>query len=317
MDAASLDKAELHLHLEGSVQPETLREIDPTLTLEEIAAATTYHDFAGFINSYVWVNRRLTSPEHYAIAARRLFEYLAAQRVSYAEITLSAGIILWKKQDLAAIFQALVHQSAHAPIETAWILDATRQWGADAARPVFEFAAEHIDEGVVAIGLGGYEDGGPAPWFAELYREARARGLRLTCHAGETTGPQSVWEALEIGSERIGHGIRAVEDPALLAHLRDHRIPLEVCVTSNLRTGAASVHPLRKLFDAGVPIVLGTDDPALFGCTLNSEYERAARDFGFSDVELAQLAENSFRYAFRKNTHRVQSFRQAEPSSNR
>lgn len=291
----------MHLHLEGSIQPETLREIDPSLTIEEIAAATSYTDFAGFIASYVWVNRKLRSPYDYTIAARRLFEYLETQRLDYAEVTLSAGVILWKKQDLAAIFDALAREAARPRVAIRWILDATRQWGADAARPVFEFAAERRSEGVVAIGLGGFEEQGPAGWYADLYRRARDRGLRLTCHAGETTGPQSVWDALEIGAERIGHGIRAIEDPRLVEHLRENHIPLEVCITSNVRTGAVaslSQHPVRRLFDAGVPIVLNTDDPALFGCTLESEYELAAGQFGFSAQELNTLRGASIAHAF-------------------
>jgi len=295
-------RAELHLHLEGSVEEATLLELDPSLTREEIAAATSYTDFTGFINSYIWVNRRLRAPSDYAIVARRLFERLAAEGVTYAEVTLSAGMMLWKGQEFAPIYDTLQHEAVRSPLSVQWILDATRQFGAEAAKPVFHLAAERVGDGVVAIGLGGYEAGGPALWFADLYREARDRGLRLTCHAGETTGPQSIWEALEIGAERIGHGIRAVDDPRLMEHLRQKDIPLEICITSNVRTGAVGSveeHPVRKLFDAGVPITLNTDDPALFGCTLTSEYELAARQFGFTAAELALLAENSFRYAFR------------------
>ena len=275
---------------------------------DELRAALSYTDFAGFIQSYVWVNRKLRGPADYALIARRLFERLAAQGICYAEVTLSAGVILWKKQDLGAIFDALANEAARSPVPIRWILDATRQWGAEAAAPVFDFAAEHIRDGVVAIGIGGIEAEGPALWFRDLYAKARDRGLRLTCHAGETTDAQSVWDALAIGAERIGHGIRAVDDDKLLAHLRDHDIPLEICITSNLRTGAVASlaeHPVRRLFDAGVPIILNTDDPALFECTLESEYDLAARAFGFTPDELDALAANSLQYAFCRDTEVV------------
>jgi len=296
--------AELHLHLDGSVEPETLLEIDPSLTPEEIAANTSYSDFAGFLKSFVWVNKRLRTPDHYARVARRLFERLESEGVTYAEVILSVGVVLWKEQNLPAIYDALVGEASRSGITVRWIFDAVRQFGPDTAKPVFDLAAERLGEGVIAIGLGGDEERGPARLFADLYRKARDRGLRLTCHAGEMSGPASVWEALEIGSQRIGHGIRAIEDPALVAHLAAKNIPLEVCITSNLRTGAVAslaAHPVRRLYDAGVPIILNSDDPALFGCTLLSEYELAAREFGFTESELAGLARNAFRYAFEES----------------
>jgi adenosine deaminase/aminodeoxyfutalosine deaminase len=221
--------------------------------------------------------------------------------VVYAEVTISAGVILWKKQDLGAIFEALAQEAGRAAIPIRWILDATRQWEATAAKPVFDFAAEHQREGVVAVGIGGIEAEGPALWFKHLYREARDKGLRLTAHAGETTDAESVWDALEVGAERIGHGIRAVEDARLMDELRKRDIPLEVCISSNVRTGSVgsmAEHPVRRLYDAGVPLILNTDDPALFGCTLEGEYQIAAREFGFTQAELQALAENSLKYAF-------------------
>ena len=301
MSESPAARAELHLHLEGTVDAETLREVDPSLKSPEIEEALRYADFEGFIRSYVWVNRKLRGPADYALIARRLFERLAAQGICYAEVTVSAGVILWKKQDLGAVFDAVAGEAARSPIPIRWILDATRQWGAEAAKPVFDFAAEHIRDGVVAIGLGGFEEQGPALWFADLYREARDRGLRLTCHAGETTGPQAVWDALEIGAERIGHGILAVEDARLMEELRRRDVPLEICISSNVRTGAVGsieAHPVRRLFDAGVPIILNTDDPVLFDCTLRGEYALAERVFGFTAEELARVAANSLRYAF-------------------
>jgi adenosine deaminase/aminodeoxyfutalosine deaminase len=297
-------RAELHLHLDGSVEPETLLEIDPTLTREEIAAHTVYTDFAGFLKSFVWVNQHLRTPDHYARVARRLFERLASEGVTYAEVILSVGVVLWKQQDLAAIYDRLMQESARTPITVRWIFDAVRQFGVETAKPVFDLAAQRVGEGVVAIGLGGDEERGPARLFAGLYREAGDRCLGLTCHAGETAGPWSVWEALEIGAERIGHGIRAIEDPALVAHLAANQIPLEVCITSNLRTGAVAslaAHPVKRLYDAGVPIILNSDDPALFNCTLVSEYAVAEREFGFTEEQLAQLARNAFRYAFEES----------------
>jgi adenosine deaminase/aminodeoxyfutalosine deaminase len=264
---APLRRAELHLHLEGSVTPSTLKELDPLLTDEEIARELTYSDFDGFIRAYVWVNRKLRTPADYALIARRLFESLAEQGIVYAEIIVSAGVILWKKQDLRAVFAALEREAERSPVPVRWILDATRQWGALAAEPVFQFAAANQARGIVAIGLGGFEELGPARLYTRLSDEARDRA-RLTCHAGETTTARSVWDAVAIGADRIGHGIRAIEDPALCEELRYRDIPLEVCISSNLRTGAVASlaeHPVRRLFDAGVPIVLNTDDPRCLG----------------------------------------------------
>jgi len=294
-------RAQLHVHLDGAVAPETLMEIDPKLTLVEIEAATAHSDFAGFLKSFVWVNQYLKTPADYARVARHLFQTMENQGVVYAEVTLSAGVVLWKQLPFAAIYDALQREAARSRVKIRWILDAIRQFGPETAKPVFDLAAERVNDGVIAIGLGGDEERGPALLFRDLFRDARGKGLRLVCHAGEMSGPKSVWDALEIGAERIGHGIRSIDDPALVAHLAARQIPLEVCITSNVRTGAVASlrdHPVKKLYDAGVPIVLDTDDPALFGCTLPGEYELAAREFGFSEAQMNGIAANSLRFAF-------------------
>jgi len=296
-----LAKAELHLHLEGSVEPETLRELAPELSLQEIREKYQYEDFLGFLRSYKWVNERLRSPQDYALITRRLLERLEGENVRYAEIILSAGVILWMEQDLAPIYEAVRRESLASGVEVWWLFDGVRQFGVESVMRVAELAAERLDDGVVGLGIGGDEARGPAGLFGEVYRFARGRGLRLTAHAGETGGPASVWAALELGAERIGHGIQSIEDPALVRHLADHGIPLEISISSNVATGAVvslEAHPVRRLYDAGVPIVLNTDDPAMFHTTLTREFELAT-GLGFSEDELRGIAENGFRYAFR------------------
>jgi aminodeoxyfutalosine deaminase len=296
----SLEKAELHLHLEGSVEPETLLELDPTLSMEEVSDIYRYSDFAGFLRSYVWVSKKLSSPSHYALITRRLLERLHEQNVRYAEITLSVGVILWKEQDIEGIYRAIRQETWQSPVEVHWVFDATRQFGPEAAQKVAEIAVANVGNGVIAFGIGGDEVRGPAEWFTEVFAFTRDHGLGSVPHAGETTGPEGVWAVLQLNPDRIGHGIAAAQDPALMQHLRERNIPLEVCISSNVCTGAVAsleAHPVRRLFDAGVPIILNSDDPAMFHTTLSCEYEIAANHFGFSEAELRMLAANSFRYA--------------------
>lgn len=293
--------AELHLHLEGSVEPETLHELDPSTDAETFRALYRYDHFDAFLKAFGAVSKLLRTPEDYALITRRLLERLHSQNVRYAEITLSAGVVLWKQQEFAPIFDAVASAAEESPVEVRWILDAVRQFGPDPAMQVARFASELQHRGVVAIGIGGSETRGPADWFTEVFAFAKSTGLHLTAHAGEGTGPEQVWAALALGAERIGHGIAAIDDPRLLAHLRERAIPLEVCITSNLVTGVVKRledHPARRLYDAGVPIILNTDDPAMFACTLTGEYLLAARQFGFSQAELRGIAANAFRYAF-------------------
>lgn len=299
-----LPKAELHLHLEGSVGPEVIRRWRPDLASDEVQRRFAPTNFAEFIDSYRFVCQQLDTPAHYAEAVKALAADLQQQGVDYAEVTLSAGVVLWRGMNLAEVYQAIwdASQAVAGQVKLRWVLDAIRHFGVDAARPVVEFAASQGPAGgIVGFGIGGDEQRGPVRDFTELFAFARQSGLHLVPHAGETVGPESIWAALEAGAERIGHGIRAVDDPTLVKHLADRQIPLEICITSNIRLGlvtSAAEHPVRQLYEAGVPITLNTDDPALFATTLTAEYSLAQTALGFTPDILRELAANSRRYAF-------------------
>ena len=312
----ALPKAELHLHLEGSIRPETAVELaarhDVRLTVEEVAARYNYSNFAGFIEAFKWVTSFLRDPEDYALITRKLAEELVRQNVVYAEITISAGVMLRRMQNVEANFAAIREAAEgvlYRKLRTGWIFDAARQFGADAANEVAREAAKLSHSGVIAFGMGGDELAFPAVNFRPAFDLARNAGLRIVCHAGEVGGPEAVREAVEIlGAERIGHGIALMHDPALAASLATRHVVLESCISSNVRTGAlaaqtgqpgASVaaHPLAKLMAQGSLVTLSTDDPAMFHTDLLMEYSHAA-SLGLSNPQLLQLAEQSFTASF-------------------
>jgi adenosine deaminase len=311
-----LPKAELHLHLEGSIRPETAVELaarhGTRITAEEVTVRYNYADFAGFIDVFKWVTSFLRDPDDYALITRKLLEELLLQNVVYAEITVSAGVMLKRMQNVEANFAAIREASqvvSFSRLRTNWIFDCVRQFGADAAMEVARCAAKLNNSGVVAFGMGGDEVSLPTTNFRAAFDLARNAGLHIVCHAGEIGGPEYVREAVEIlGAERIGHGIAVMNDPTLAGSLANRRVVLENCPTSNLCTGAlakqlgkpdASLaeHPLPKFLERGIPVTLSTDDPALFHTDLLTEYARAA-SLGLSDTQLLQLAEQSFSAAF-------------------
>jgi aminodeoxyfutalosine deaminase len=306
---ASLPKADLHLHLEGSIDPATLLELRKRHlqegTLAEMEQLYRYRDFPGFLQAFKTVTEDLQTAEDYELITYQLMKKLKAENVLHAEVYVSVGICLYRKQDFAALFEGLERGRARGErdfgISLLWIFDAVRQFGAEAARPVFELAASYRDRHVVGIGIGGDEQKGPPELFREVYAYAAASGLRLTAHAGEYAGAESVWGALNLRAERIGHGLTAAQDPELVEELATRQIPVEICLTSNLRTGccpALAEHPVRNYFDQGVMITLNTDDPAMFGTSLAREYQLAQETFAFTDEHLRELARNSFEASF-------------------
>ncbi|MBV9574956.1 MAG: adenosine deaminase [Acidobacteriales bacterium] len=305
----TLPKAELHLHLEGSIYPETMVELSARhgrrRSIPEIEQLYRYSDFSGFLMAFKEVTGMLQTPEDYELIVYRLMERLAAETVLHAEVYVSVGVCLWRKQDFDAIFEGLERGRERGAsdfgVSILWIFDAVRQFGAMAAREVFEIAARYRDRNVVAVGIGGDEQKAPPEIFRDEYRFAAEHELRLTAHAGEAAGPESIWGALNLGAERIGHGLTAALDPELIEELATRQVPVEVCISSNLRTGCCRTlaeHPVRNYFDHGLKVVLNTDDPALFNTSLSHEFQLAQGSFGFSDEHLRELARNSFEASF-------------------
>jgi aminodeoxyfutalosine deaminase len=319
---AALPKAELHLHLEGSIAPATLCALAArhriTLTREQVEPHYAYRNFLEFIEAFKWVTSFLREPLDYALVATGLAEHLLAQNIKYAEVTLSVGVMLLRKQQPQANFEAVLR--AAEPFERRglrlrWIFDAVRQFGPEAALAVVDSAKSCKSSAIVAFGIGGDELSIPTAEFRHVYERAREFGLHALIHAGEIGGPENIRQAIELlGVERIGHGIAAIRDRALMDLLVDRRIPLEICLTSNLRTGALARqldrenvriedHPLPALFRHGIAIVLSTDDPAMFHTNLEAEYANAAR-IGLQENELASLVRMSFDHAFLRDAEK-------------
>ena len=305
----TLPKAELHLHLEGSVTPQTLVELrrrhGRESTLAEAEGLYGYKDFLGFLMVFKTLTDDLETPDDYELITHRLTEQLKAENVLHAEVYVSVGVCLWRQLEFGAIFEGLERGRRRGEkdfgVSLLWIFDAVRQFGPDKAQSVFELAAKYRDRNVVGIGIGGDEQKGPPELFREQYAYAADQGLRLTVHAGENAGPESIWGALNLGAERIGHGLTAGQDQELIEELAKRQIPIEICLSSNLRTGCCakiSDHSVRRYFDQGLMLTLNTDDPAMFGTSLTHEYELAQSEFGFTDEHLRELARNSFEASF-------------------
>jgi aminodeoxyfutalosine deaminase len=322
---ASLPKAELHLHLEGSVQPSTVCALTArhgvAVSEQEVKHRYAYQNFLEFLEAFKWVTSFLRGPQDYALITRDLGGHLLSQHVVYAEVTISIGVMLLRKQSPERNFEAIL--AAAEPFEKSglrinWIFDAVRQFGPEAATRVIEAAKQCASKAIVAFGIGGDELSVPTRELRPVYDRAAAIGLHRLIHAGEVGGPEKIREAVELlNVERVGHGIAAINDPALMDLLADRRIPLEVCPASNIRTGAlarqlgraqASIndHPLPALFRHGIPIVLSTDDPAMFHTTLAQEYENA-HELGMTEKELLRLARMSFDFAFERQHSQIAS----------
>ncbi|GGM40937.1 aminodeoxyfutalosine deaminase [Micromonospora sonchi] len=311
---AGLPKVELHVHHVGSASPRIVAELaarhegrspvpaDPQL----LADYFVFRDFAHFVELYLSVVDLVRDPEDVWLLTHEVARELARQQVRYAELTVTPYSHVKRGIPAPAFCEAIEDARRRAAadfgVELRWCFDIPGEAGLPAAEETLRICLDESPDGLISFGLGGPEIGVPRPQFKPYFDRARAVGLHSVPHAGETTGPQTVWDALrELGAERIGHGISAAEDPRLLAHLAERQIPLEVCPTSNVRTRAVArieEHPLPRLIDAGVLVTINSDDPPMFGTTLNDEYAVAADLLDANPPQVANLARNAVTASF-------------------
>ena len=309
-----MPKVELHVHLEGSIRPATLLELAarngvelPASTVEELREWYEFRDFDHFVDVYLTAAGCLKSPLDIERITEDFLEGQAAQNVLHSEVTytaptqlMTAGIPL--DEQLDAINRARDAAFQRHGITMTLTIDYARHLDPDAFVPVARWAADNMDRGVSALGLGGQEVGNPPELFREAFAVAREAGLPSAPHAGETAGAESIWGALrELHAMRIGHGVRCLEDPSLVAELRERQIPLEVCPTSNVCLGVVpsfAEHPLPRLLEEGLYVTLNSDDPPMFGTSLTDEYLEAAAEFGLERPDIETLVLNAARATF-------------------
>lgn len=316
-----MPKAELHVHLEGSVYPETLLELvrkhGVDLPFTSIAGAREwfqFRDFAHFIEIYVTICGVLLDEEDYERISYEQAVRASDQNIRYMEVTFApASFINPRSVALPDVVMAGLRSGAKKAREDLgvtmqFILDPVRTRGAEEVMLLARWCADNLGDGLVGFGLGGMEVGYPPEPFADAFTYVRDAGGRLPLHAGETDGPQSVWSALAVGAERIGHGVTSVHDPQLLTELVERQIVLEVSPTSNLCLGVArsyAEHPFRTLHEAGVPVTVNSDDPPMFNTTLTNEYLVLAEHFDFTLDELQTLSLRALEAAFLPDADRV------------
>ena len=309
----ALPKVELHLHLEGAVRPETLLRLARRhgtsglpATAEQLRDFYAFRDFDHFVQVYYAICDNLRDERDFELIVTELGADLAAQNVRYAEVTFTPYNHTRRGVAPEAIFEGVeagrVAVEAGTGVQLRFCTDVPGEFGAEAGIETVALVRKHAPASVVAFGLGGPEVGVPRSIFAEAFGQARDSGLHSVPHAGETDGPAAIREALDaLGAERIGHGVRCLEDADLVARLRDERVPLEVCPTSNVRLGVApslAEHPLGRLLDAGLVVTLNSDDPPMFGTSLAQEYREAVTTMGLPVTAVIELARAGVRSSF-------------------
>src|SRR3954451_11880203 len=314
-----LPKAELHVHHVGSASARIVSELatrhpstEPS-DLDELKRFYEFRDFAHFVEVYLAVVSLIRTPDDIHYLTYEIGREMATEQgLRYAELTCTPYTSVHRPDDPAvgmpieayteAIESARVEAERDFGLVLRWIYDIPGEFGVPSADATIDYALNHRPDGLVGFGLGGPELGVPRPQFQPHFEQARAAGLHSVPHAGETTGPQTVWDSLTLlQAERIGHGTSSAQDPALVRHLAETGVPLEVCPSSNIATRAVATldqHPIRAFRDAGVTVTVNSDDPPMFGTTLNREYAIAADLLDLDEAGLAELARTGVRASF-------------------
>jgi adenosine deaminase len=308
-----IPKVELHLHLEGAIPEETLFNLiqrqgrEPSIkNLDDLRRKLTYTDFAHFIEVWTWKNTFIKEEKDFEEIAYRVLDDLSKQNVKYVEAFYSPGDYWRQGLSVPGITECLIKGKERAyrdfGIQSELIIDLIRDHGPKRSMQYLEEVTAFLGKGLIGIGLGGSEESFPADPYASVYEEARKRGFRLTAHAGEVAGPKSIWAVIEkLGVERIGHGVRAHEDPQIVSLLKERQIPLEMCVISNVKTGvckSVEAHPIKQYLQKGLMVTVNSDDPTMFNTSISQEYSVLAQKLGFTVSDLKRLSLNGIDASF-------------------
>jgi aminodeoxyfutalosine deaminase len=319
--ALQMPKVELHVHLEGAIRPATLLRLAqrnsvrlPAQDVEGLRGFYRFRDFDHFVQVYLTITNCLRTPDDYRLIAYEFGSDCARQHIRYAEVTFTMVTntrltgLPWQTI-LAGLNDGRAQARAEFGVDWRWVFDINRN-NPETQDQVVRIALAARDQGVVALGLGGTEADFPPELFTRAFEQAYQAGFPRVPHAGETAGPRSMWSSLQLlHADRLGHGVRCVEDPALMNHLREHQVPLEICPTSNVRLDVYpdyGAHPLRRLWDEGLLVTINSDDPPMFGTDLNHEYEALVDHFSFSTDELEQVSLNALQASFLAPTDKAQ-----------
>lgn len=307
-----IPKAEIHLHAEATISRETVkaflsRSTDPDTRSQDVDQLFSYNTLKGFLSSFLFVQGLIEKPSDLTRVFEDAATYLKTNNIVYGELFFSPSMFVRKGlafTDMLDVIQATIDTiQKRDKLTIKLIIDLSRMFGVENAQANLDSTLDQNTPLIVGVGLGGDEETGPARMFGEVFQIAKSRGLHVVAHAGEVVGPESIWDSLNVlRVERIGHGLSAIQDPKLVDYLAEKQIPIEICLSSNLITQKyvtqAKDHPVRKLFDRGVLVVINTDDPTFFNCSLIDEFWLLHTELNFTMDEIKQLVINSFKASF-------------------